>query len=87
MPSNHLPFTSGTTCNTCHTSSTVTVTGITLHNYLSTSCKTCHNSTSPVYAWTKNAPTRKTLGNHEKSTTAQDCTSCHSTSKTKWNSP
>jgi hypothetical protein len=84
MPSNHILFTSGTTCNTCHTTSTTTVKGAALHTYLSSSCKTCHDSSSPVYAWTKSPPDRKTLGNHEKSTTAQDCTSCHTRVFTKW---
>jgi hypothetical protein len=84
MPSNHIQFTAGTTCNICHTTSTTTVKGAALHTYLSSSCKTCHDSKSPVYAWTKSPPDRKTLGNHEKSTTAQDCTSCHTRVFTKW---
>jgi hypothetical protein len=86
MPSNHIAFTSGTACSTCHLTTSTTATGATLHGYLSSTCKTCHDSNSPVYAWTKNPPQRVNLSSHHSAGT-KDCTQCHSTSFTRWNSP
>lgn len=82
-PSNHIPYVPTTTaCSSCHIGTTV-VTGSALHVYVSTTCKTCHNS-SPVYL---GKMTRRTLGNHEGSSTAQDCTSCHARQYNIWNNP
>ncbi|KAF0205023.1 MAG: hypothetical protein FD173_1351 [Gallionellaceae bacterium] len=80
-PSNHILYTPTTTaCSSCHIGGTV-VTGNTLHRYVSTSCRTCHNSTATYLG----KMSKKTLGNHEGSTAAQDCTSCHRTQYTNWN--
>lgn len=82
-PSNHIPYVPATAaCSSCHIGTTV-VTGNALHVYVSTVCKTCHNS-SPVYL---GKMTRKTLGNHEGSSAAQDCTSCHARQYNTWNKP
>ncbi|NOU01384.1 MAG: hypothetical protein HOO95_07415 [Gallionella sp.] len=81
-PANHIPYNTGTKCNTCHIGATV-VTGAALHANVSPSCKTCHNS-SPVYLGRMQ---RKTLGNHEGSTPNQDCISCHATQYNRWNNP
>ncbi len=80
MPSNHIPFNAGVQCNTCHPTPATWVTGAALHVQVSPVCKTCHNST-PVYLGNM---TRVTLGNHQRSTTSQDCISCHTVSYTRW---
>lgn len=82
MPSNHIPFNTGTVCSSCHVGGTV-VTGATLHTYVSTTCKTCHNKPTPYLG----RMSTKTLGSHEGSTTAQDCTSsgCHRVGYSSWN--
>lgn len=82
-PANHIPYNSVVTCSACHTGNSV-ATGATLHeNKVSSTCKTCHNS-SPVYLGSMR---RVTLGNHHKSTTSQDCTSCHAKQYNNWNEP
>jgi RNase P subunit RPR2 len=84
LPSNHIPYNS-VPCTTCHVVDFVAkVDTTTLHNNVSSVCKTCHDTSSPLYL---GGMTRVTLGNHQRSTTAQDCTSCHSRSFTRWNSP
>jgi hypothetical protein len=86
-PANHILYNNaGQNCADCHMGTT-TVSGATLHGYVSSTCKTCHDNSSPVYAWTKSPPDRRTLGNHERSTTSQDCISCHTRVFTRWNSP
>jgi hypothetical protein len=82
-PANHIPYNASALCSNCHPTPTTWVTGASLHAYVSGICKDCHNS-SPVYLGNM---TRKTLGNHEKSTTSQDCISCHARQYTRWNSP
>jgi hypothetical protein len=41
-PANHIPYTAGVTCSSCHIGTTV-VKGVALHNYVSSyACTTCH---------------------------------------------
>ena len=82
-PANHIPYNSGTLCNSCHVADRV-VTGATLHAYVSATCKTCHDSNSPSYLGVTG---KKTLGNHEGSKTSQDCISCHARQYSRWNEP
>jgi hypothetical protein len=85
-PANHILYNNaGQNCADCHTGST-TVKGATLHGYVSSSCNSCHESTSPVYAWTKSPPTRKTLSSHHSATPGQSCVGsrCHSGSFSSW---
>jgi hypothetical protein len=81
-PANHIPYNAGASCSNCHTGNTVAA-GNTLHAYVSPTCKTCHN-TSPVYLGSMQ---RRSIPGHERSTSSQDCVSCHSRQFTRWNEP
>jgi predicted CXXCH cytochrome family protein len=81
MPANHIPFNAGVMCTTCHPTPTTWVTGAALHVNVSTVCKTCHATTAPTYLGNI---TRVTLGNHQGSTTSQDCVPCHRLSYSSW---
>ncbi len=77
MPSNHIPFTTGTQCASCHTGTSV-VTGPTLHGYLAGQpCTTCHLS-GAAYYWPNNRPQQKSVG-HEGMRAGDDCSKsgCH----------
>jgi hypothetical protein len=84
--SNHILL-STQNCTICHNSTTSWAYPPEKMNHVSngntSTCKTCHNSSSTYLG----NMTKKTLGNHEGSTTSQDCISCHSNSYTQWNSP
>ena len=89
MPSNHIPTSTwvpGATCTNCHPSPSTWLTGASLHAFVSPVCKTCHDSGNgtPSYLGVTG---KKTLGSHEKSTTSQDCISCHAVRYTSWNKP
>ena len=73
-PANHIPFTAGVPCTTCHLASGTVATGAALHAQVSPLCKTCHDTSAPAYLGNI---TRVTLGNHQGSTSSQDCTACH----------
>jgi hypothetical protein len=69
----HIPLTAGgnPNCDLCHRSTTTFTVYTMNHGGLST-CNTCHSTTSPYVVTTK-----RQLGNHQGSTTAQDCSNCH----------
>jgi Cytochrome c3/Cytochrome c7 and related cytochrome c len=76
-PSNHIPttITGSLDCNTCHLSTSIWSSVKMNHNGAVTGCKTCHSTTSPYLANVQ----KRTLGNHEGSTVANDCSQsgCH----------
>jgi hypothetical protein len=82
-PANHILYSAGTRCSSCHVGGGV-VTGATLHAYVSSVCKTCHDSNATSYLGVTG---KKRLGSHEGSTTSQDCTSCHARQYNRWNNP
>ena len=81
MPANHIPFNAGVMCTACHPTPTTWITGAALHANVSTVCKTCHATSAPTYLGNI---TRVTLGNHQGSTTSQDCVPCHRLNYTSW---
>lgn len=77
----HIPVTaSGNACDNCHTSTTTFsawIVGATQHtlNNNNGACNPCHSTNyAPAYS---GITTRITLGNHNGSTTSQDCVNCH----------
>lgn len=74
MPSNHIPFNTGTTCGSCHIGTSV-VRGPTLHSYLtSKACTTCHLRNNPYAAWGQET---KSLGHEGWSTGDCSQSGCH----------
>jgi hypothetical protein len=81
-PANHILYNAGVGCTQCHTSGigNATVTGTTLHAYVSTDCAECHN-TGSAYLGKMLKKTTK----HIPYNAGTACTTCH-TSKTAWTS-
>jgi hypothetical protein len=76
-PGNHVPttITGSLDCNTCHSGTTAWTSEKMNHNGATTGCKVCHNSSASYLGNMQ----KKTLGNHEGSTAANDCSQsgCH----------
>ncbi|GAB1233471.1 hypothetical protein UT4_19390 [Ferrigenium sp. UT4] len=73
LPSNHIPFNTGTSCSSCHVGGAIR-TGATLHAFVSPVCTTCHlNGTNFLGRMSK-----KSVG-HEGMKAGDDCSrsGCH----------